>query len=81
MSHDCKYESQWERVFDSLEKQSDNLKKINDNLIVNNQHLAEHMKRTALLEDSLKPVRRAYDAVIWLGCIVAFVATIWKVLV
>lgn len=78
MSHDCKYESSWNRVFDNLEKQNDSLNKINQNIIINNEHLAEHMKRTILLEESLKPIRRAYDAIVWFSVIALACIAIWK---
>ena len=81
MNHECKYESQWERVFDNLEKQNLALNKINDNIIINNEHLAEHMRRTSLLEESLKPVRRAYDAIIWCSVVALAFISIYKILI
>lgn len=78
MEHDCKYENQWDRVFDKLDKVSDDLQEINTTMVKNTESLNEHMKRTALLEASLKPIRRAYDSIIWVAGIVVFALGIWK---
>lgn len=78
MSHECKYEKQMERMLDKLDETNKELGKINIVLDRNTVSLEEHMKRTKLLEENLKPIRRAYDAIIWVVGIVVVIAGIWK---
>ena len=60
MSHDCKYEGQWERVLDKIEKIDDTLKDTNSTLLRNTISLESHMARTKQVEDMLIPIHRVY---------------------
>lgn len=84
---DCKYGDQFERILDKLDKTDDTLNKINETLTRNTVSLEQHMKRTALLEQTLLPINKVYvwgsvsiKIIGFIGVIVAIVSSIIKYL-
>lgn len=51
------------RIFEKLEKVENHLHEINVTLEKQHQSLAEHMRRTALLEEEMKPVVKHVEQV------------------
>lgn len=69
----------------ALESVSKTLIKIDKTLLLQQQQLAEHMRRTDLLEKELKPVTKFQQQFIGAGkllgilAVIATIATIWSV--
>jgi hypothetical protein len=49
------------RLHESLDRIETRIDSLDRGLSVNNVQLAEHMRRTALLEDTIVPISRAYE--------------------
>lgn len=57
---DCKYEGQFDRVLEKLDKTDETLAKINDNLLRNTISLENHMARTTQIEQLVLPMHKVY---------------------
>lgn len=60
VTHNCNKEGVLERIEDKIDNHSETLSSIRTTLELNTQSLQEHMRRTVLLEDALKPISRIY---------------------
>lgn len=77
-NHNCNQEKNIERIFDKLDNIDNKLSEMNIVLVRNTESLEYHIKRTDLLQNSLKPVRRLYDSLVWVVGVILFVSAIWK---
>lgn len=73
------------RVLNKLDKIDDKLNSIDKTLVKQEENLAEHMRRTELLEEALKPVeehvahmRGIGKAIVYMGILVSIAAAILK---
>lgn len=66
------------RILDKLDSIENKISSIEVVQVEVRKDLNEHMRRTKLLEESLKPVRRAYDSLIWISGIALFVVSVFK---
>lgn len=81
MKHECKYENQWDRIHDKLDKIDSTLNNNQVILTKQEENLKEHMRRTAILEKTLKPLNNIYNSVLLLVGVSGFIVTIWKLFV
>ena len=75
------------RILDKLDKIQDDVTEIKVTMAVNATSLEEHMRRTALLEESLKPVEKHVQMVNsilkfigFVGLILSIIAAVMKIL-
>lgn len=65
-----------ERILDKLDKLDDRLNNIDKTLVKQEENLAEHMRRTDLLEKKFEPVEDHVKHVTGIGKAIAFIGVI-----
>lgn len=69
-----------ERIEKKLDDQNDHLSSIDKTLVAQHESLKEHIKRTALLEADIKPIRRHVYMVQGAGALIALLGVLMGIL-
>ncbi len=66
----------FDRIHNRIEKIDDKLDNVDKHLAVYNEQLSIHIKRTALLEDEIKPIKTHVDQIKGIGKVITILSLI-----